>query len=81
MLARNGAASAVPMRLAALEAELRGERLDLSILERVTPPLLSTLAPLDDVRASAKYRRDAARILVRRALGAFIGQRAEGVAA
>jgi CO/xanthine dehydrogenase FAD-binding subunit len=76
-----GAASAVPMRLAALEAELRGERLDLSLLERVTPGLFSVLAPLDDVRASAHYRRDAARILVRRALAAFIEPRAEGVAA
>jgi CO/xanthine dehydrogenase FAD-binding subunit len=76
-----GAASAAPVRLAALEAELRGERLDLSLLERVTPGLFSVLTPLDDVRASARYRRDAARILVRRALAAFIEPQAEGIAA
>jgi CO/xanthine dehydrogenase FAD-binding subunit len=76
-----GAASAVPMRLAALEAELRGERLDLSLLDRVTRGLFSVLTPLDDVRASSAYRRDAARILVRRALAAFIEPLAEGVAA
>lgn len=76
-----GAASAVPMRLAALEAELRGEKLDLSLLERITPGLFSVLTPLDDVRASAPYRRDAARILVRRALAAFIEPASQGVAA
>ena len=76
-----GAASAVPMRLAALEAELRGERLDASLVERVTPGLFSVLTPLDDVRASSHYRRDAARILVRRALANFIAPQTEGVAA
>jgi CO/xanthine dehydrogenase FAD-binding subunit len=76
-----GAASAVPMRLAALEAELRGEKLDLSLIERITPGLFSVLTPLDDVRGSAHYRRNAARILARRALAAFIDSRAQGVAA
>ena len=76
-----GASSAVPMRLAALEAELRGEKLDPALLERVTPALFSSLTPLDDVRASADYRRSAARILVRRALGACMGPPGEKVAA
>jgi len=76
-----GAASAVPTRLAALEAELRGERLDASLIERVTPGLFSVLTPLDDVRASSHYRRDAARILVRRALANFMEPQAEEVAA
>jgi CO/xanthine dehydrogenase FAD-binding subunit len=67
-----GASSAVPMRLAALEAELRGERLDMTLLDRVTPTVLSTLTPIDDVRASAAYRRDAALILVRRALARWM---------
>lgn len=76
-----GAASAVPMRLAALEAELRGERLDASLVERITPGLFSVLTPLDDMRASSQYRRDAARILVRRALANFMEPQTEGVAA
>ena len=76
-----GAASAVPTRLAALEAELRGERLERALLERVTPALFSSLTPLDDVRASATYRRKAARILVRRGLAACIGPPAEELAA
>jgi N-methylhydantoinase B len=75
-----GACSEVPARLAALEAELRGEVLGTRLLERVTPAILSGLAPIDDVRASAAYRRDAARILVRRALAQSIGQRMEAAA-
>jgi CO/xanthine dehydrogenase FAD-binding subunit len=69
-----GACSAVPARLAALEAELRGEKLEAALADRVTPAMLSALAPIDDVRASAAYRLDAARILVRRALSHVIGQ-------
>ncbi len=76
-----GASSAVPMRLAALEAELRGERLDMTLLDRVTPTVLSTLTPIDDVRASAAYRRDAALILVRRALARWMDAGLDEVAA
>jgi len=63
-----GACSEVPARLAGLEAELRGEPLDAALLDRVTRRGLSALSPIDDVRASAAYRHDAARILIRRAL-------------
>ena len=76
-----GASSAVPMRLAALEAELRGERLDMTLLDRVTPTVLATLTPIDDVRASAAYRRDAALILVRRALARWMDAGLDEVAA
>jgi CO/xanthine dehydrogenase FAD-binding subunit len=76
-----GACCAVPTRLAALEAELRGETIEVSLLDRVTPAVLATLTPLDDVRASGAYRRDAARILVRRALARCIDGRADEVAA
>ena len=76
-----GACSEVPTRLAALEAELRGETLRPVLAERVTPAILSALAPIDDVRGSAAYRLDAARILVKRALSQFIGQAVMEVAA
>jgi CO/xanthine dehydrogenase FAD-binding subunit len=76
-----GACSAAPARLAALEAELRGEPIDAALLDRVTPMILSALAPIDDVRASAAYRRDAARILVRRALSHGIASRGLAAAA
>ena len=51
------------------------------LAERVTPAILSALAPIDDVRGSAAYRLDAARILVKRALSQFIGQAVMEVAA
>jgi N-methylhydantoinase B len=76
-----GACSEVPARLAALEAALRGEILGPALLKRVTPAIFAGLAPIDDVRASAAYRRDAARILVGRALAAFVRpQRMENAA-
>jgi CO/xanthine dehydrogenase FAD-binding subunit len=63
-----GSCSAVPVRLAALEAELRGETLSPALIDRVTPAIVAGLTPIDDMRASAAYRQAAARILVRRAL-------------
>jgi CO/xanthine dehydrogenase FAD-binding subunit len=60
-----GACSPVPVRLAALEARLVGQRPDPALVE---PADLDPLAPIDDVRGSAAYRRDAALTLVRRAL-------------
>ncbi|HWB47111.1 MAG TPA: FAD binding domain-containing protein [Hyphomicrobiaceae bacterium] len=64
-----GACSAVPQRLAALEKALAGQRASPDIAARlVTPAHLAGLSPIDDVRGSAQYRRDAALVLVRRAL-------------
>jgi CO/xanthine dehydrogenase FAD-binding subunit len=76
-----GACSAVPMRLAALEAELRGRTMSASLLERVTAPLAGALSPIDDIRASAAYRLEAARILVRRALDRYVEDGPERAAA
>jgi CO/xanthine dehydrogenase FAD-binding subunit len=62
-----GACSPVARRLAALEARIQG----LSPAEAaagVTAADFEALAPIDDVRASADYRRQAALVLVRRAL-------------
>jgi CO/xanthine dehydrogenase FAD-binding subunit len=63
-----GACSPVPVRLAALEARLVGQRPDPALIE---PDDLAPLAPIDDVRGSAAYRRDAALTLVRRAVAAL----------
>ena len=63
-----GACSPVAVRLPALEAELRGKRFDASLADWVHPGQFPGLAPIDDVRASANYRRDAAPELVRRLL-------------
>lgn len=67
-----GAASPVPMRLPEAEAALKGRALsDLS--GAVLPHHLSALTPIDDVRATGDYRREAALALIRRALTGLEG--------
>jgi len=63
-----GACSEVARRLPELEAALLGHPADTTLGERVMPRHLAALAPIDDVRASAEYRGDAALTVVRRAL-------------
>jgi len=66
-----GACSAVAQRLIDLEDALVGVDLAAAPLSsRVTADHLSHLDPIDDVRATAAYRREAALELVRRALDA-----------
>lgn len=60
-----GACSPVAVRLGALEARLVGQRPDAALVE---PADLDPIAPIDDVRGTAAYRRDAALTLVRRAV-------------
>jgi len=52
----------------ALEAALVGQPLEAGIGSIVQAEHLAPLNPIDDVRASAAYRRDAALTLVRRGL-------------
>jgi N-methylhydantoinase B len=63
-----GACSAMPLRLKALERFLSGRRPGEVTVEAAH---LAGLAPIDDVRASAAYRRDAALTLVRRAVASL----------
>jgi CO/xanthine dehydrogenase FAD-binding subunit len=63
-----GACSPVALRLAELEADLAGQPLDARLGSRVEPRHFAALAPLDDVRASAEYRLQAALVLARRML-------------
>ncbi len=63
-----GACSAKAQRLAGLEARIRN-LLPAEAAASVTAADLGGLDPLDDIRASAAYRRHAAEVLVRRALG------------
>jgi CO/xanthine dehydrogenase FAD-binding subunit len=68
-----GSCSAVARRLTAMERHLVGASVSDGLGGRVTPAHLSALSPIDDVRATAEYRRDASLILVRRALDACAG--------
>jgi len=65
-----GAAAPVARRLRALEDHLRGKPADSSLDFYVTADSFHDISPIDDLRATADYRRDAAVTLVRRALGA-----------
>jgi CO/xanthine dehydrogenase FAD-binding subunit len=66
-----GACSAVAQRLPALEAALAGAPLDHRLADRVETAHLAPLSPIDDVRGSAVYRRDAVVTLLRRLLAGF----------
>ena len=63
-----GACSAVAQRLPELEAVLRGRPAAPGIGTSVRSEHLAGLSPIDDVRGSAVYRREAAETLLRRAL-------------
>jgi CO/xanthine dehydrogenase FAD-binding subunit len=62
-----GACAPVAGRLRTLEADLEGRPLE-GIGAAATAEHLATLTPIDDVRATAAYRLDAALTLVRRTL-------------
>ena len=63
-----GACSATARRLAGAERCLIGVRAEAGIGASIGAGDLAELSPIDDVRASAEYRRDAALTLVRRAV-------------
>jgi CO/xanthine dehydrogenase FAD-binding subunit len=68
-----GSCSAVAQRLNALEHALVGAPAKGGLGKIAAPEHLRPLSPIDDVRATASYRRDATLTLVRRALEACVG--------
>jgi CO/xanthine dehydrogenase FAD-binding subunit len=64
-----GACSARAARLGKLEQDLTGRPLSADLVEVVSDRHLADLSPIDDIRGTAVYRRDAAASLLRRALG------------
>jgi len=66
-----GACSAVAQRLSRLEARLRGVPAAAAAAS-ITAADISEIAPIDDIRASADYREDAALTIVRRLLAAMV---------
>lgn len=63
-----GACSPVAQRLPALEAALRGRKMDERLAEVASAAHLAPLAPIDDLRASAEYRLDSALTVVKRTI-------------
>ena len=63
-----GACSEVPVRIEAAEARLIGATASPSLAGAMEPGDVAVLAPIDDVRGTAAYRRDVALTLIRRAV-------------
>jgi len=70
-----GSCSAKAQRLTDLEIAMVGLPAKVGIGAAVTAEHLKTLSPIDDVRATADYRRDASLTLVQRALEACVESR------
>ena len=69
-----GSYSVAARRLRDLEQELIGSETRDGFAGRVRSEHLAPLSPIDDVRATAEYRRDAAHTLVERALNLCLNQ-------
>ncbi len=69
-----GSCSAVAQRLRQLEQDLVGQPATTGIGAQVKEKHLAPLAPIDDVRATDAYRRDASLTLVRRAIESCAGR-------
>ena len=63
-----GSCSAVARPLKSLERKLVGKKLAKELSDLITEDDLSVLTPIDDVRGTGDYRRDAALTLVKRAI-------------
>ena len=70
-----GSCSATAQRLRDLEHDLVGLPAEPGLGANVKAEHLKSLSPIDDVRATADYRRDASLTLVQRALEACVGTR------
>ncbi|MDH4143220.1 MAG: FAD binding domain-containing protein [Chloroflexota bacterium] len=68
-----GACSEVPLRIPAAEARLLGRVPARGLAAEIQATDLAHLTPIDDVRATAAYRREAALVLVRRAVADLAG--------
>lgn len=66
-----GACAAKAMRLPRLEARLVGKTLDADLVGCLDDAVLAPLRPIDDIRATAAFRREATNELLRRTLDAL----------
>src|SRR3546814_10915483 len=71
-----GSCAARAHRLPAVEAALAGQPFDPELLARVGDEQLGPLNPIDDIRGSADYRREAAVTLIRHSLAALLEETA-----
>jgi len=67
-----GAVAGQPLRLPAVEREVRGSRLSAEVLEALAQQYAAAVEPVADARGSAAYRRQMIAVFVRRALRAAL---------
>jgi len=63
-----GASASTPIRVYAAEEKLWNKRLTEEVVEDASALCMRVVNPIDDTRASAEYRREMSRILVKRAI-------------
>jgi probable selenate reductase FAD-binding subunit len=63
-----GAVAPRPMRASQAEAVLTGQAFDAAAIESAAAVVAQEVQPITDIRASAEYRRELSRVLIRRAL-------------
>jgi CO/xanthine dehydrogenase FAD-binding subunit len=68
-----GSVAATPVRAHAVERCLEGKRPTAALRQQACEALQDDIAPIDDVRAPAAYRRMAAAVLLDRVLGEAAG--------
>ena len=67
-----GAVSPTPVRAREAEAIIRGQRLSDEVIERAVQIASEGCCPISDHRASAEYRTEMVKVLVRRAINQVI---------
>ncbi len=68
-----GASTAVPTRVVAVEAMLRGRTPSAGLLVEVAQRIADEIDPISDARGSGDYRREVVRVVARRELAALFG--------
>jgi len=63
-----GSVAPTPLRLRSLEEWLKDQKLTERLIEETVPACHRLVSPVDDIRASAEYRREMSCVLMRRAL-------------
>jgi len=67
-----GAAAPIPMRARRVEDALRGQRLTPALIDQAAEIVREEVDPIDDVRGSARYKREMARVWTGRALRSLL---------
>ena len=71
-----GSAGPVPVRARRVEDALRGQRLTPALIDSAAEIVREEVDPIDDVRGSARYKREMARVWVGRALKSLLNGQA-----